>query len=353
MRIGVVVALLTLQLAFAQFTFWWDWPPYWSFPTTTATATTIDASGEYVANVFQIPRTGTITGILFHVATVTTAGSAVVSLETVNSAGQPSGTMYGGSSSVTVSIGAVGYYLATLGTAASATIGDFVAAKITWASGNFALAPHTISSYSSSYRAYNVGTPTKGQNTYKMCLVYSDGTYVQIPGVPLPLNVTQINFNSGSSPNEYGVVFRPQRPVYALGWSVRYYAASGANKAFRIYDDAGNVLASLNVNGAIDAGSATVSYSHIFIPSGPVMLQVGRPYRFTVVATNTLNTSIFRVSDPTSYQGIISAVFGDTIYETSRTGSGTWTDVQGRMISVHPLIADVAPHVLPVAVSSW
>ena len=91
---------------------------------TVASSGALSSSGFKAAVIVNAPATATIHTIGFYVVSKTTNGNVVVSLETVDATtGMPTGTAYGGSANVTVSITATGAYVCTLGTDGSATQG--------------------------------------------------------------------------------------------------------------------------------------------------------------------------------------------------------------------------------------
>src|SRR3990172_4519795 len=105
---------------------------------------TIDATTEKAAFVVEVPKTGTITKVLFRFGTITLMDPLELGLETVvATTGDPSGTLYGGSDEAVFTPAATDddtFCIVTLVVAATAVRGDQIAIQAdvpSWTDANF------------------------------------------------------------------------------------------------------------------------------------------------------------------------------------------------------------------------
>lgn len=336
--------------AYAQFSAAYVFPQIENFETGTANVT-LDASGEYAAAIFRVPRTGTISQVGFLVGTVTTAGNFLVGLETVTSGGLPSGSMYGGSSQVTYNVSTTGWHNVTLSpNPASATEGDIVALTVRWSSGNIAVTRVSTMARTFPFGAVNTGTASKSQQLVS-AVRYSDGTWGAILGGVIPSTTATVSYNSASSPNEYGVVFSFPVPVVVVGARMNFYGTSAATGQIRLYDADNTVLASLNVVGGTMSTGGFENFGGYYWFGSQVRLAAGRTYRLALVATDSsASVSVRRRTERTS--GLFAAYLGGYFQETSRTGSGSWTNTSGQIIEIFPVIEGIPAMGVPVG-TTW
>lgn len=93
----------------------------------------MNAAGEYGAVILQVPPTfsGNITKIHFNCETAPTSGNLVLSVQTVNASGFPSGTDWSTNTNVTITAAASsGWQTGTLTSAAAIVPGDLIALKV-------------------------------------------------------------------------------------------------------------------------------------------------------------------------------------------------------------------------------
>lgn len=288
----------------------------------------IDASGEKVAFIIQIPKTGTISKVGFRTATVTTSQTLRVGLYTVDASGDATTTAYGGMTAGTQTSPASNTnYLVTLGTEASATAGDFVAVVVEFDStvGNLNIAYATTETNNFPYVELYTGSWAKSASTPVVSLEYNDGSYDIIPGCIPPGSGSNTTFNSGSTPDEYALYFKLKGPAKISG--VLLYGGANvaaADFSVNLYDTDGTTsLTSLSVDGDTRAGTGSTVLS-MFSFTAPVALNKDVFYYLSLKPTTANNCRLTRytVASAASLDGMPG---GSLFYEATRTDAGAWT----------------------------
>jgi len=288
----------------------------------------IDATGEKVGFVFQVPKTGTIDRVCFRVRDVTTSQTLRAGLETVDATtGAPTGTQYGGSAVGTQAAPVQQtFYEVTLGTAASATAGDTVALVVQFDStvGNLRLGqidglsggpragiPY-INHYTTAWAKSQSGVPL-------MAIRYDDGSYENIGAMPFASR-TDTAFNSGSTPDEIGNYFTLPGPMRAAG----VFAIATPTGAFDIvFYEGSTALRTISVDPDVVGNAGAVEFFLRF--SSPVSLTASTAYRIVFKPTTTTNISVRQL-------GVLSTAMLDVLpggsdwYKTSRSDAGSWTE---------------------------
>lgn len=291
----------------------------------------IDAAGEKVAVIFQVPKTGTIDRLLFRTAGVTTSQSIDVALQGVSAAdGFPDGANFGGSTpGAQATLAANTMYEVTLGTSATVTLGNIVSMVLSWTSTvgsmNMAAANGT--------RDTNVGLPyvalftaawAKQADANLTSIVgvrYSDGTYAWVGGV-LGGTVNTNAFNTGSIPDEIGMKYVLTAPMRCGGfWAITNPAAAATFDAI-LYNSSDVVQASVSVDP--DQLHGTGAPKLINMRWAPVSLAIGS-YRFVLKPTSANNITVAEWVVALNAQ-LNCNPGGANCYKTSRTDAGAWTD---------------------------
>lgn len=301
---------------------------------------TIDASGKKCAMIIRVPKAGTVTKVGFMTGTVTTAAALSVGLETVSTTdGFPTGISYGGSSpGIVASPISNTWYEATLATPASATSGDVVAAVVQFSStvGNLAVRYGMNAQTAFGYVASYTTSWSKGIYPPIVYLVYSDNSV----GVSLdagPALGAGTSFNSSSSPNERGNLFKA--PVSGKVYGVRLFVqpSAGANFDVVLYDASNNVLTSVSID--VDQLGSTGAYLSTFLFPSPVPISAGSWYRVVLKPTTTANVIFYYADFPSS--AVRSAWAGD-MYHTARSSDGAWTDTETRLARMTVLLGETS-----------
>lgn len=331
----------------------------------TASTTTLDATGEYVAAVLPAPSTCTIDRIHYYATTVTANGDGLrVRIETVSATdGNPTGTLFGSGSEVTVTTTtANSWNRSPAGLGAAVTKGDIIAVKLTSpASGTtfngiiryaFAngLGPGVTLSGSGQfpYIVQAVPTATKAvSGLLDLAIECSDGTTPPIVQA-LPLSgVTSTNFNSTSTPDERANYFTPNIPLRVIGLCSPT-VNGGANQSYDavLYDASNTAQRTISVDLDQDRGTAG-GRCHLF--SSAYSLTANTAYRIAVKPTVTTNITAQHWTIDTSAGGtrIREAAMGGLSWRLStRTDGATtggtlgdgWTQTDDSVASIALLV---------------
>lgn len=168
----------------------------------------------------------------------------------------------------------------------------------------------------------STGTYAKSTSvTPILALKYSDGTYAYFPGV-LPILATNTNaFNSGSMPDERALRFKIPVKCRAIGAWLTLDVDGTVD--IILYDNASNVLASISLDPDIRGTTASTHITVFFTTS--VTLEAATVYRLAIKPTSVTNVtnSEFTVNAA----GLMAATEGGAeLYGSSRTDAGAWTD---------------------------
>lgn len=157
----------------------------------------------------------------------------------------------------------------------------------------------------------------------------SGGFWQQISPLLLPATgaVTSVTIDTGTTPDELGVVFIPSQPCRLNCAQILIgMDAAGSNFDVIVYDGSNNVLDTVSYDGDQVAliASATVHYIDHWL-SAPLSLTAGSTYRIVVKPTTTNNV---RLNYVPIADAAIAAVPGKmaNFFLTSRTDAGAWTN---------------------------
>ncbi len=291
----------------------------------------IDAAGEKAATIFMVPKSGTITAIGFMTGAVTTAQTLQAGLYTLDASDNPSATAYGGMVVGTQAAPAANtWYEVALGTGATATAGDAIAAVIDWnatagnleirqISGNAGGVAQCALPFNTHYT-----TAWAKQSTAIPCIAikYSDGTYAEIP-MTLPVTaITQRYFNSGSTPDERGMKFTLPAPMRLSKIWLYQRISDVQDWNFVLYDSAGTAVLTQTINHSIGA----TGRMKVFDLATKQSLFANSVYRAVVKPTTTTND--FYIHDMSFNSAAMLDILGggQNFHATERTDAGAWTD---------------------------
>lgn len=298
-----------------------------------ASTLVIDATGEYVALICRVPKTGTLTrfeapfsavsnapdnGLRFSFQDVdltTGLPDGVVDQFATTAAGTPSapGWVNPGDFNATRSV-TRGDLIACVIDAPSFTAGDSVAVGGTTRTSDL-LFPYGVSA-----------TGTKQQFTIPMFgLRYDDGTY-EAPCTevwPATSN-TDRTVSSSTTPDEYGIAFQLPFPFKLSEIGIFMLVGTNADYTVYVYDASDNVLASIAVDGSVTSSTSARRYSMHYLSTE------------ITGAANTLYRVTFKPGTTTSHQlteytfaslALMGAVEGGSNwYSTGRKSGGAWTN---------------------------
>lgn len=253
-------------------------------------ALTLDAAGEKVGIVFQIPKTGSITKLEFFIDYVSSAQTLKAGLYTIDSSGNPTSTAYGGMATGTVSPGAGGWKTVTLATPASATRGDFVACVIEFNStiGNLGIGYWNNAVEGFPYTKDYTGSWSAGLTRgSKLILHFSDVRE------PWPLfhhysNPTTYSWNSGTATPYRGQRITMQFKARISGAKL-FIASSGDYEV--IFTKNHSVQATITMDKDYNASTTARSWAYLILPT-PIEVVAGDVLRIIVHPTTVTNVEL-------------------------------------------------------------
>lgn len=302
----------------------------------------IDASGEKVAFIFQIPKAGDIAKVAFMVPTHTTGGNLDCRLETVSTTtGQPTGTLIAAGANHVQNITAAGWQTVTLDTAPTVTrsgqaialVLDATAAvdfTILASGDNQAQLPYT-SHFTASSWLNNKKRPIFG-------LEYSGGDYPLISGVNPYKTAALKFFTSSSTPDELALKFKLPIGFRVSGFYL--FASAGtqaANTEFILYDsDGSTVLETLTPDFDIQSTSNEGAGLHYFRFANSETLLADTFYFLSVKAG--ANSVTLMEIDYESAAVMDASPGGDNAITATQVNAGGFSDEALKMIGVGVLI---------------
>lgn len=304
----------------------------------TAASLVFDAANEKLAYVFQAPKTGTIDRVGFLVSAFTTGATIDVRLETVDSAGDPSGSLVATDSNAAYVISSTGFKEVTLTAGAAVTKGAWIAVVLV----NPAVSQAVVSIPrfdlgeidSAAYYGNYTGSWSKGRDALAGVVRYSDGSYPAMSRIhPFAAPPATVAFSSSSTPDERGNKLTVPFACEVAGfWSA--HSTDTDARTFRLYDAANNVLGSLAVSGALLSSTAAF---HWLLPV-PVALSAGQVVRLTTLpgaASMNLWESTFPAGMEAAMPGAGWAML------TTRADAGAWTDLSTSFAHMGLIISKV------------
>lgn len=307
------------------------------------TSTLLDASGEKIGFILQIPTTGNITKVGFATGTVTTGDTMKVGIYTVDATtGDPTTTAYGGMVAGTVAIADTDdnvWKLATLGTQCSATAGDLVAVVIefnSYVAGNLNITRNAVTTlggnipYTDSFVA---AAWAKSGGWPNVTLEYG-GTYYSIPGVIPSSAISARAYNTGAANDEGGNLITLPFKCRAAG--IWFYGGIVGGLTVKLYNtDGTTVMASTALDK--DQQVATSNGLRQALFATPQTLSAGSAYRTTILAAGASSEVLYDFTVDTA--AAMGAWPGGTsvIYTTQDAGGG-WAQTDTRRALIGLLI---------------
>lgn len=332
--------------------FQWPTPMAWTaaLPIFGATTLLMDASGEKAALVFHAPKAGTLDKFEFRLGTLTNTTNGVrCSFQSVTNASVPrvpdetqdqfravtglaantwtvpglmtsDGTDGGVKRTVTF-----GELLACVIDFESFTAGDVVAPNVSTVTN--AATPHQHA-YSISSIAKQAGAwVLSNSGNLVMALKYSDGSYSHVAHDVVPWSAVGTHtFNSGSTPDEIGIIWTPPAQVRAWGFHLR----GDMDNAYDVvlYDTDGTTALETISIGANDRSVASSGGGTEYPFSQQRTLAAGSAYRLTV-KPGASNVALY-YADVSAAEIMDGAQAGSALHQTHRTNAGAWTQTTTR-----------------------
>ena len=316
------------------------WIPSWKAlgnATIDTTTFLIDATGELVALICRVPKTGNLTRFEAMIGAVANApdNGLRFSFQGVSlTTGVPDGVIVESITTAGGSPSAAGWLNpGDFNVARAVTQGDLLALVIdipTFVAADSVAIGGITQLTSSQVFPYSVRTLTTKSGTVLpiMALHYDDGTYAYLTPDGWGQQLVAIvggagGIDTGTTPDEAGLAITLPFPARLVGVQHATAVPAGGNYDLVIYDAASTPLVTLSVDGDV-TGVATVGMHYHLLPT-PVTLANGVVYRVILKPTTTnnllLNTQAFN-----SLALMDTAEGGQSFYLTQRTDAGAWTD---------------------------
>lgn len=313
--------------------------------TSNGTPITFDASGDKIALIHRVPKTGTLTAIEFLTGTVSTTGATMrAAVEGVGTTGHPSGTVKYTSAEGTVVVATSDDNVwksvpINGGTGVTVTRGDLVATVIDVSSGT----PNTIAlSVGAStsmalgnfpyVTANTTGSYAKKTDSLGLGVVWNyGGTYEYFHGANAAISTAVTNVGNG---NERALRFQVAAPIriYGIG-AMLGNAAAGADFRVRLYDSTptlitnGELEVGANIDGDTFPSTTMDGYCEFILPAS-IELAANTTYYASIYQRTANNLGLFQVG-VTSSAYLAAMPGGAQFYLGTRSGgAGTFTDTQ-------------------------
>lgn len=289
---------------------------------------TLDAAGEKSEAVFPVPHDGSITHVSFRTGTVTTAQTLRVSLQTLDAAGNASGTYYGGSTQGTQAAPAANtWYRVALGTAATGVEGNRVAQVVEWdgtaGSLNIAsyLSPAAFAPQNTYIGEFTTGAWVKTRTRMAACAVDYAGTYY--PHFTFPATTVGAEaWNDTNNPDERGNRFSLPFKARAVGVWFQGQILAGGTGTISLYG-ATTETAALDI---ATLASASDYHTNYVMFDNPVSLEANTVYRMTLKSTHASNFVGVMVTTVASNALLDAHEGGLNMYYTTQNNGGGFTD---------------------------
>jgi len=305
----------------------------------------LDAAGEKVALILQVPASGSIAKIGFITGTVTTGQTAKASIQTVDAAtGAPTGNDYGGSAAGTVVVANADdtkWILVTLATPATAVRGDVVALVVEWDStagdmyvATTALYINSVMPYSTSYVT---GAWVRAATYYQAMIipVYNVSGTDTCYYIPCVYPAT---FGGGvrycSSTVYVGNKFTPPANCQLTGVYIRGPSTAVDTTVALIDTDGSTVLASQTIDK--DYVGTANSEAHVLFAT-PQVLQANGAYRIVVYTASATTCLIY--GSVLASATVAKATYPLGNYLDGTYGApGSWTAEAHIIYTVYPIV---------------
>jgi hypothetical protein len=306
---------------------------------------TLDATGEKMGMVFEVPVTGTLNGFTFRLGTVTTGQTLRGTFQDVDpTTGFPDETEDQSGTVAVASADDNTFKTITMGAGRSVTKGDVVAAVIQFDStiGNLIIFGNASIPNFQTYNANKIGAgPTWAKLTGSspiLAVEYSGGVYHPIVGAT-PANPGSRSINTGSNPDEVALHFTLPAPIRCVGLGGLFTVPAGADWEMILYDTDGNtVLGTTGTqDGNVVAGTGSNRQSALFTGS-PVSLSAGVAYRAALKPLTATN-NVLGIQTVHTAAAMDQLPFGQTFQTSTRNNGGSWTEVATERPHIY-LLAD-------------
>lgn len=311
----------------------------------------MDATGERVGCCYQIRVAGNIAKVHLYSRTATTPDTVKVSLQSVGTDGNPSGTILGATNkaygTVEIAAGATWYEI-TLTEVAAVTAGQWIALVIefeSYDSGNisfyFTMATNEAANeYAVTDITASPGTWAKASTTYQYNIAHVieySSTVFHPSGLHYGGPGAALSISTSTNPDEAGIYFQVPNKMRAYG--VWVYADLDYEVTLVLRNSSDTILANIVVDPDYRSHVGYRTNLHMFDadPASNVTLVTGTWYRLTLVPSTTSNVSLYYCTMPSAAS--MAVLDGGTLcYATHRTDGGAWTQTDTRRYLIGLLV---------------
>lgn len=297
--------------------------PLWS----TSANYTLNATNTRLGQTFIVERAGTVTHVCFRVRTSTTAQTLRVGLYTVDDAGNPTSTTYGGSAYATQATPSADTQYEVDITDATMVLNDKCSLVVEWdgTQGDVGLSViangrvmggGALNRYTSSWQ-------TKASARLAFALKYSSGTQYWAP-YPFTHTTTNRAFNAGTSgADEYALKMTIPFTCRAVGcYALGSAYTSGTNPYdFVLYE--GTTSRASSVNNDSDIAVASEIFQAMF--ATPYTLSAGTTY-YLSAKPNTTTSIAFQTPTVGTAAHFGTFPAGTGVYADRRIDAGAWAN---------------------------
>lgn len=305
------------------------WPGMANLTTAAMTAgaggATIDAAGEYDGMVFCAQQDMTVSHIGWRLQSVAGSPTADVRIETLDTAGHPSTTLFGTNTNIVTGTLTAAWRVDALTAAATITKGQVFAVKFLYNSGtSFVMrATSGILRNNFPYIARSIGgAQSKNADQLVMALGSSSNTWYAAQAlfpIATVANNTFNNTNSAARGNRFQVPFSCR----VVGLVIQHGASVGDYNII-LTDDSGTELSSSSTAFDGDLSRAVAGIPDYKFFDNAVTLSPGTWYRMAQEPTSATNVNEYVVDVATS--DVLQAMPGGANFAYATRASGTWSN---------------------------
>jgi hypothetical protein len=318
---------------------------------------TLDASGEFISWCGPVSEAGTITDVVITINSTTVAGDLDIRIETVDSGGLPSGTLWDTNTEGTISLLTSDDFVVktcTLTAGAVVSANDFIAVKIRANASSTPTVQLVCTQQQQTgmpYRCYDLGTPTKDIYPPMIHLQFSDGSLMrQQFGLE---TIADANYDFFDNTNVLGIKF--QLPFDATIKGFWFTADINADATCRLYaPDGSTILRSQDVYYGV-VRSAGDPYPRHMIFNSDVNLKARTWYRIGLISGSATSSTIYTPGILTE-TNFGTGWFMDQAEELSNmiqhtesdddtpSGEGSWTDTPTKICTIGVIITNISEY---------
>jgi hypothetical protein len=298
---------------------------------TVGTAATLSSAGHYYSVIASAKEDLVISHVGFRAGTATGSPTCTLSIETVDTSGNPAGTDgFGSTAGTSATISSNSWVLTALGGSATISRGSLFAIKVALASGTSQVVQHIANvslpnGTAMPYTVINTGSAVKGasSNLPMLAVGSNSTTFYDVPGILAADSYSAGAFNNTNSAKR-GLRFVPSYNCRAIGVRTYHATATGDYNAV-LTNDSGTELSSSSTSVEGAATPSAHSTHNVYFDS-PVTLSAGTAYRVAIEPTSATNCNVSTITLPSSDYYSSTAAGSSSVATYAALASGTWTD---------------------------